>query len=323
MADQETSDKKPPPASEYNPLPPFRPLVFGEALFDRFPDGNRVLGGAPFNVAWHLRGFKADPLLLSAVGEDGPGEEILHRMARWEMDTGGIQFHPHRPTGEVVATIEDGEPSYDIRPGQAYDDVKVEELPPPHLLQEGELLYHGTLALREDSSRRTLEYLRDTLSVPTLLDVNLRDPWWTRELLDWTMEGRAWVKMNEIEFGLLSAGTSTPDSDREWEEAASAFLNRHGIGHLIVTFGSRGAMAADGTSTSWQEAPPVPEVVDTVGAGDAFSAVVALGARHGWRQDRILERATAFAADLCTIQGATSEDPELYRRHQRRWNHEI
>lgn len=75
------------------------PVIFAEALFDHVPDGSRVLGGAPFNVAWHLRGFKADPLLVTAVGEEREGEEILRCMADWGLNTSGVQIHSSRTMG--------------------------------------------------------------------------------------------------------------------------------------------------------------------------------------------------------------------------------
>ena len=84
-----------------------RPVIFGEVLFDHFPDGSRVLGGAPFNVAWHLRGFGANPLVISAVGGDSEGREVLERMTSWDLATDGIQTDEEHPTGRVTASIVD------------------------------------------------------------------------------------------------------------------------------------------------------------------------------------------------------------------------
>ena len=85
-----------------------RPLIFGEVLFDAFPDGSRVLGGAPFNVAWHLRALGLDPLLVSRVGADGAGDEVLRAMHDWQLDVSGVQRDPNHPTGRVPVTLEGG-----------------------------------------------------------------------------------------------------------------------------------------------------------------------------------------------------------------------
>ncbi len=297
----------------------FRPLIFGEALFDHFPDGSRVLGGAPFNVAWHLRGFKADPLLVTAIGKDRDGEEILRRMGFWGLDTSGVQSHPTRPTGRVTARLQGDQPHYEIEARQAYDAMSVESLPGPRLLGRATLLYHGSLSLREDASAATLAFLRKGLGIPTFVDVNLRDPWWSMERTPVQIRGADWVKMNREEAGLLSRRPVT--DSREILEAAEALRDRLEIRSLVVTLGSEGAMAVTDDEVLHQEAREISDTVDTVGAGDAFSAILALGVHRGWPLAMILSRASAFAGELCRIRGATSDDPELYSRYSERWDH--
>ena len=296
----------------------FRPLIFGESLFDHFPDGSRVLGGAPFNVAWHLRGFKADPLMVTAVGRDEDGEEILQRMRDWGMDTSGVQVHPSRPTGRVTAHLDGDQPHYDIEARQAYDAIAVETL--PHLRDGGapSLLYHGTLGLREATSASTLAFLRRTLETPTLVDVNLRDPWWDMRSTPHQIRGSSWVKLNREEAGRLSEHPVS--SFDEIMEAVAILRARLDLGSLIVTMGAEGSLAATMAGVTRQEARTVADTVDTVGAGDAFSAVVALGIHHRWPKGLILERASDFAGELCRIRGAIPEDAGLYERYLRRWN---
>ncbi len=91
-----------------------RPLIFGEVLFDCFPDGSRVLGGAPFNGAWHLQAFGHSPLFVSRVGNDEAGQEIRSAMQVWGMDIGGLQLHVSHATGNVAVSLIEGEPHYDI-----------------------------------------------------------------------------------------------------------------------------------------------------------------------------------------------------------------
>jgi fructokinase len=297
----------------------FRPLIFGETLFDHFPDGSKVLGGAPFNVAWHLRGFKAAPLLVSSVGDDPEGGIILGEMEKWGMETAGVQRHLSRPTGRVTATFPDGEPSYEIEVGQAYDQITREGLPGNEALNHVSLLYHGSLALREEGSLATLNHLKGVLGLPTLVDVNLRPPWWDRNGVLGILEGAQCVKLNREEAALLAQGPV--ESPQELEVHGDAFRRSLGIGTLVVTLGAQGAVALSQEDPCWEAAPTVTDGVDAVGAGDAFSAVLALGLNFGWHVRETLARAVAFAADLCRIRGATTDDTGLYARHLRRWGH--
>jgi fructokinase len=131
------------------------PCFFGEILFDVFPDGREVLGGAPFNVAWHLQGFGLAPLLISRVGADAAGERIRAAMAAWGMRLDGLQTDPVHPTGRVTVSLRDGEPSFDIVTDSAWDFIAADELPD----LTPALVYHGSLALRHPVSAAALEAL--------------------------------------------------------------------------------------------------------------------------------------------------------------------
>ena len=104
-------------------------VIFGEVLFDCFDD-EAVLGGAPFNVAWNLRGFGLDPVLISRVGADGRGEAVRTTMGSWGLDARGLQTDTGRPTGMVTITLEGGEPTFAILPDQAYDRIDAGEAEP-------------------------------------------------------------------------------------------------------------------------------------------------------------------------------------------------
>src|ERR1043165_1777468 len=107
-----------------------RPLVFGEVLFDEFPDGSTRLGGAPLNVAWHLRGFGLDPLIVTRIGEDALGGLALERMRAAMIDTRGVQVDETRPTGRASVLQADGEgPEFEIPGEQAYDFIDRDLLP--------------------------------------------------------------------------------------------------------------------------------------------------------------------------------------------------
>jgi len=281
-----------------------RPVLFGEVLFDRFPDGSAVLGGAPFNVAWNLQALGMEPLLVSRVGEDDLGDRILAAMEGWGMATAGIQRDLHHPTGTVEVHLQDGQPRYDIATGRAYDFISSEALPRP---ERGGILYHGSLALRTPPPREALADLRHAASGAVLADVNLRPPWWDRETVDLLLGSARWAKMNEHELAELEPDAPTLST------RAVRLLDRTGIRSLIVTRGASGSVAFHHDGSRHEPDPPSPAaIVDTVGAGDAFTSVLILGLTRGWDWPNILEQAQRFAAVVVGIRGATSSDPQFY-----------
>lgn len=290
-----------------------RPLIFGEVLFDRFPDGNRVLGGAPFNVAWHLQAFGARPLFVSRVGDDESGREVKARMAAWAMDTSGLQTDPEHPTGAVSVSYQDGEPSFDILADQAYDFIDSANLPE---VADYALLYHGSLALRDHGSRDAFDVLASAMEAPVFVDVNLRDPWWHSDEVLKRMRGARWAKLNEDELERLSDGREPP------EERAARVRRLFDLDLLILTLGAQGALAVSAAGEAVRVVPrPVadPVVLDPVGAGDGFTSVVILGLLHDWPLNDIMERAQDFASAIVTHQGATVDDRDFYTAFTRQW----
>ncbi|MFC2144265.1 carbohydrate kinase [Acidobacteriota bacterium] len=281
-----------------------RPLIIGEVLFDVMPDGTRVLGGAPFNVAWHLEAFGLRPLMITRIGVDESGDEVLAAMASWGMDTSGVQRDESHPTGRVQVDLQDGEPTFHILPDQAYDHLDFELAMRLVAGSACSLLYHGSLISRGEASRSALDGLKGETGLAAFVDVNLRDPWWDQDDVVESVRGARWVKLNEAELGLLAG-----DSD---SATAEVFLADHGLDAVIVTRGGRGAVVVDGWGVFEATPPAEVEVVDTVGAGDAFSAVFILGLILGWSNEVILERALDFAAAVCTVQGATVRDRGFY-----------
>ncbi|APZ43830.1 PfkB family carbohydrate kinase [Acidihalobacter ferrooxydans] len=282
---------------------PRNPIVFGEVLFDCFGD-ECVLGGAPFNVAWHLQGFGLKPRFVSRVGDDALGAEVRARMRDWGMDTNGLQTETARPTGRVHVSLRDGQPSYAILDDQAYDAIA----PQPGLDAAGSVLYHGSLALRHAPNRRTLAALRTGAEV--YLDVNLRAPWWDTATLRPLLDGARWLKLNDEEFALLTETGETP----------ADFARRLGLGAVILTRGAQGAEVHADAVRHAGGAPPAVKLVDAVGAGDAFAAVTLYGIVHAWPWTTILPRATAFAARVCGWRGALCHDRAIYEEVLSEWS---
>jgi fructokinase len=278
-----------------------RPVVFGEVLFDCFPDGRRVLGGAPFNVAWHLQAFGLSPLMVSRVGDDEAGMNVLDAMRDWGMDRRGMQVDRELPTGAVEVRFDDGEPSYEIVHPSAWDAIATEPFETPV-----SLLYHGSLALRDARSAESLAALRDAADAPVFMDVNLRAPWWAPDAVLQRARGSQWLKLNADELRQLGG-------EGPLEAMAAGFLAAQELTGLVVTLGAEGAMVLrTGGSTVRSQPPPAIEVRDTVGAGDALTAVMICGLLKGWSLAQTLDRALAFAGAICGRRGAIVRDQDFY-----------
>ncbi len=290
------------------------PCFFGEILFDVFPDGREVLGGAPFNVAWHLQGFGLKPLLISRVGADDAGERIRAAMAAWGMRLDGLQTDPVHPTGRVTVSLRDGEPSFDIVSDSAWDFIAADEL--PDLIPA--LVYHGSLALRNPVSAAALDALLARRGAgPTahqadsaapgaglagrfpgaaanpppaarpvgnrarplrFVDVNLRPPWWRAEEVRRLLDGADWAKLNQDELAWL---TPAPGLDANSTPGPGAAIAR-AAGSLRARHGlaglvlTRGAAGALALLASGETARVSPAPAPLVDAVGAGDAFAAV-----------------------------------------------
>lgn len=290
-----------------------RPCIFGEVLFDHFPDGRRVLGGAPFNVAWHLQAFGAAPYFISRTGADADGESISGGMREWGMDMGGLQTDRELPTGRVQVSFTAGEPAYDIVHPAAWDAIEAPVGHPPIAL-----LYHGSLALRERVSRQACQRLRGAAPSVVFIDVNLRPPWWRRESVLEDIDGADWVKLNHDELDQLAPGGATARSK------ARDLLDEFSLDGILLTDGSRGAEVLTGRGEHFATTPATDIIVkDTVGAGDAMASVMLLGILRQWPLGQCLERAQEFASAIVGQRGATVPDNGFYRKFLDAWSETI
>ena len=291
----------------HNPI-----AIFGEALIDQFPGGQQILGGAPFNVAWHLQAFNQNPCFISRVGLDAAGDTIRQAMLAWGMAVENLQTDPDHPTGTVQVTFNNGEPGYDILADQAYDFIAAQQ---PDSGGQFSVIYHGTLALRNRASAQALQDLTAHHQGKVFIDVNLRAPWWQKERVKQRLDKAHWAKLNDDELMHLAP------QQNSLQETMRLFLAQHQLEVLVVTCGSRGALAINQAGEFIEVAPAAGlAVVDTVGAGDAFAAVLLMGMQHGWPLQPTMERAQSFASALVTQRGATVQDLSFYRPFIDAWN---
>lgn len=281
-------------------------IVFGEVLFDCFPDQRRVLGGAPFNVAWALQGFGHHPRLVSAVGADSDGEAIRRRMQAWGLSDAGLQTNRDHTTGEVRVTFERDEPNYEICAPRAWDSIE----------DRGDaadgLIYHGLLALRGEQSRRTFEAIRERSSAKRFFDVNLRPPHYSIDGLRKWVRNADWLKLNLDELKIV-LGVETADFENA-EPLVERLRDEFQVSNVLLTGGKAGALISGAYGHG--KCMPAPEPVrmeDTVGAGDSFASVTIHGILSGMSAEAIVNKASQFAAKVCAMQGATSDDRKFYQ----------
>lgn len=283
--------------------------IYGEVLFDVFPDGAEVLGGAPFNVAWHLQAFSQGPFFISRVGIDPQGIRIRKTMLEWGMNTLGLQTDNDLPTGTVNIELNDGEPSYDIIHPSAYDNIDRVKM---H--ESCQWLYHGSLALRNQQSAKTLNTLLENNPSQVFVDVNLRAPWWSQEQLIESLQQASWVKLNIHELDVIMPG------DGNLQNRLQVFIEKFDLQGVVLTRGEEGAQIL---TENGEQATVKPEesleIVDTVGAGDAFASIIILGLMKDWPLTVTIQRAQDFASAIVTQRGATVNDKGFYNTFINDW----
>jgi fructokinase len=310
-------------------------IVFGEALVDEFPT-EHVVGGAPFNVARHLAAFMAPPLMITRIGDDRNGLAVRAEFERFVIPDIGLQVDPIEETGRVVVERNaPGQPEghrFTILPRQAYDfiDPRAAIASLAGLGGAGRAagtIYYGTLAQREARSRDALAALLEATPARRFLDLNLRPGQADEAVVTRSLLAADIVKVNEDELQTLfqrvfQIGPNDPPlATDEVHAACRALLDRFGLEALIVTLGHRGSVyfGADGSLIANRDNPAPPFVIDTVGAGDAFSAIFLLGRLRGWPLELTLARANEFAGAICAVAGAVPRDINFYDKWAARW----
>jgi fructokinase len=301
-------------------------VVFGEALVDEFPTG-QVIGGAPFNVARHLAAFMATPLMITRIGDDRNGQAVRAEFERFVMPETGLQIDPMEETGRVVVERHGQGHRFTILPRQAYDFIDPVAAVASLAGVDAGMLYFGTLAQRSERSRQALAAVLESSPARRFLDLNLRPGQVIEPVVTHSLQAADIVKLNEEELQSLFqwyfqiGRNDAPLSTEEVHAACRALMDRFSLEALIVTLGHRGSVyfAADGSLVANRDNPSPPFVIDTVGAGDAFSAIFLLGRLRGWPLELTLARANEFAGAICAVTGAVPADINFYDKWVARW----
>lgn len=273
-------------------------LCVGEILWDALPDG-LFLGGAPFNVACHLRALGREVSFVSRVGDDRLGKEALRRTRVRGLETDLVQVDDSLPTGFVQVELGGtGEPDYKILEPAAWDAITLTDLLQHHV-QQAEALVYGSLAQRAATSRRTIQRLCEA-EVLRVFDVNLRPPFVDRTVIEESLEAADVVKFNDEELRRLQEWFGLSEGV---DATAADLADTFGCRVVCVTGGPEGAwLWREGSF--WHQPGYEPEVADPVGAGDSFLAALLVGLLTDRDGDVILDCANRLGAYVAAHSGA-------------------
>ena len=277
-------------------------ICFGEMLWDCLPDG-RHPGGAPLNVAYHLSKLGCTSTLVSAVGDDPAGHDLLNCVRDWGISTEAIGIHQSAPTGAVTVSLVNGQPCYSIETDVAWDGIEV----PARLMRKlGDIdaIVFGSLAARGEHNRnRLLTLLRDYRG-KTVFDVNLRPPFDDHELVWELAQQASLIKLNDEELATLLTTELAPSN---LEALTRTFAGKAACGEVCVTAGALGAGLLHDGQWVWQDAEPIT-VVDTIGAGDAFlAALLSQLLQRPADAGAALSTAVRLAGWVASMSGATPD----------------
>lgn len=284
----------------------------GEALWDVLPEGRKI-GGAPANFAYHVSQFGLDSCVVSAVGADKLGDEILANFRSKKLNC-LIAAVPY-PTGTVQVELDpNGVPMYDIKENVAWDNIpftpELEEL-----ARRTRSVCFGSLAQRSIVSRETINRFLDTMpdgeGQCKIFDINLRQGFYTKEILDRSMRKCNILKINDEELVTVSRLFDLPGINLH--DTCHALLARYDLKMLILTCGTNGSYVFTPREVSFVETPRV-EVADTVGAGDSFTAAFVSSLIKGKCTADAHRCAVDVSAYVCTQHGAMPELPERLRK---------
>lgn len=299
-----------------------RVCVFGEALVDELPAGS-VPGGAPLNVAAHAAAFGLEPLLLTRLGTDEAGASLRACLAAVGVPTDGVQEDPRRPTGRAVVSLRGAVPRFEIPPGTAFDAIDGAAAARAAEAWRPSVVVFGTLAQREPASRAALREVLSATKAICLADLNLRAPWYDGSVVCHALAAADVVKASDEELAEVRRLLSLPRQDLQ--DFAARLVRRFDLMALYVTRGGNGACVAtwgDGDVVTFAEVPatsPGGAVIDTVGAGDAFTATILLGLARNWTAEESLRHGVAFAGAVTRISGAVPSEPGFYAPFLEEW----
>lgn len=283
-------------------------IGMGEALWDVLPEGKKI-GGAPANFAYHVSQFGLPSCVVSAVGDDALGKEIIENFVSKGL-THRIETVPY-PTGTVQVEIDQaGVPQYEIKENVAWDNIPYTAML-EQLAERTTAVCFGSLAQRNVVSRTTINRFLDAIPAENnpliVFDVNLRQGFYNKDILCNSMKRCNILKINDEELVTVSRMFGYPGIDLQ--DKCWILLGKYNLQMLILTCGINGSYVFTPGNVSFQPTPKV-EVADTVGAGDSFTAAFIASILKGKSVAEAHARAVQTSAFVCTKKGAMPILPE-------------
>jgi fructokinase len=290
-----------------------RPVIvgLGEVLWDVYPDAAHF-GGAPANFASHAASLDAESWLASSVGVDELGDRALDTLRQHGVESACVARDAIHATGRVDVTLDSlGRPSYEIAENTAWDHIAWSDAL-DSLARRCDAVCFGTLAQRSPQSRDTIQQFVKTMSPSTLrmFDVNLRKQLYDRAVIDQSLRLATALKLNEEELPIVARLCGVNESDPR--DAMRALMSMYSLRLVALTRGPNGAVLIAGNEESTSPALTTT-VVDTVGAGDAFTAAVVIDLLAGLPLAEINAHANALASFVCSQPGAVAALPDYLR----------
>ena len=277
-------------------------ICYGEILWDVLPDGPQP-GGAPLNVAYHLNKIGVSTSIISKIGNDQNGDKLEGLLDQWGIKKHMLQRDSEYPTSQVIAKMNNGnEVSYEILFPVAWDFISNSEMIVKHLNASTYFIY-GSLASRNDTSRETLFEILES-DVIKVLDINMRPPYISKDLLQALLHKANIVKFNQAELEM----TQMLFKSSSYNEAAQVkFIQDYfNIPEVIITKGEFGASYYN-KDKSYHEWGTEVKVIDTIGSGDSFLAALLAGHYLHEEPGKILRNAIAMGAFIATKKGGCPE----------------
>ncbi len=288
-----------------NSVPIHEVVCFGEILWDILPTGAKP-GGAPMNVAYHLRKLGINPALITRIGKDQWGRDLLTLMNKQQISTDFFQADENLATGVVNAKINlNNEVTYDIVKPVAWDNIMWQN-GMGTLISEAAYFVFGSLSSRSEVSRNTLFQLIEKAKY-CVLDINLRAPHYSKDVVEQLMTKANLLKLNHEELKLIGSWYTNAVSDIE---LIKAILGKFNIDKVVVTKGAEGAILF--CKDVLYSYPGIKiTVADTVGSGDSFLAALLYGFINNRKPEQALQFACAIGALVATYTGACPDyNPE-------------
>ncbi len=284
-------------------------LAIGEVLFDVLPDGAK-LGGAPANFAWYCHQFGFNDFVISAVGDDADGEDIIKRLKALGINTAAVDILHGEKTGIVNVTLNAASvPSYEIVKNVAWDKITCGE-DKLALARKADVICFGTLAQRGEVSHRSINKILDNAPKHCLkiFDVNLRQSFYSFEILDSGLKKANILKISDEELPKTAEVLGLEHSSDE--AFCLTLLKKYDLYIIVLTRGEKGSIIFTKDNMYKSAGVKAEKLADTVGAGDSFSAAFCAGLLKGLDFDTIGQRANKVASYVCTQKGAMAVLPK-------------